>query len=80
MLEVSVLHVNNLNRSTHRTKEYKGRINFMMDVWSSPNHQAFVAFSVHLEHNGVSLTFPLDVVKVAKVHGTLAVEAHVLNR
>ena len=50
-----------------------------MDVWWSPNHWAFVAFSVHLEHNGVSLTFPLDVVEVAKVHGTLAIEAHVLN-
>ena len=79
MLKVSVLHVNDLDGSTHRTKEYEGRINFTTNVWSSPNHWAFVAFSVHLEHNGVSLTFLLDVVEVAKVHGTLAVEVHVLN-
>lgn len=51
----------------------------MTDAWLSPNHQAFVAFLVHLEHNGTPLTFPLDVVEVAKVQKTFTVEALVLN-
>jgi hypothetical protein len=64
---------------THEMKEYEGRINFTTNAWSSPNHWAFVAFSVHLEHNGMPLTFPLDVVEVAKVRETLAVEVIALN-
>lgn len=31
------------------------------------NHCALVAFSVHLEHKGAPLNFPLDVVEMAKV-------------
>ena len=38
-----------------------------MDAWSAPNHRAFVAFSVHFEHDGVPLAMPLDVVEVAQV-------------
>ncbi|KIM52480.1 hypothetical protein SCLCIDRAFT_141029, partial [Scleroderma citrinum Foug A] len=48
--------------------EYNGKVNFTTDTWTSPNHKAFVAFAVHLEHNGVPLVFPLDVIEVAKVH------------
>ncbi|KIM60412.1 hypothetical protein SCLCIDRAFT_40898, partial [Scleroderma citrinum Foug A] len=47
--------------------EYNSKVNFTTDVWTSPNHKAFVAFAVHLEHNGVPLAFPLDVIEVAKV-------------
>lgn len=60
-------------------KEYEGRINFTTDAWSSPNHWAFVAFSVHLEYNGTPLIFPLDVIEVARVWRTLAIEVFVLN-
>ncbi|KAG2088739.1 uncharacterized protein F5147DRAFT_587475 [Suillus discolor] len=48
-------------------REYEGKINFTMDTWTSTNHRAFVAVSVHLEHNGVPLSLPLDIVEVAKV-------------
>ena len=41
-----------------------------MDAWTSPNHRAFIAFSVHLEHKGVPLSMLLDVVEVAKVSDT----------
>ncbi|KAG2091017.1 uncharacterized protein F5147DRAFT_748161 [Suillus discolor] len=47
--------------------EYDGKINFTTDAWSSPNHRAFVAFSVHLEHNGIPLSLPLNIIEVAKV-------------
>ncbi|KIK77422.1 hypothetical protein PAXRUDRAFT_166906, partial [Paxillus rubicundulus Ve08.2h10] len=48
-------------------QEYEGQISFTTDAWTSPNHRAFVAFSMHLKHEGIPLTFPLDVVEVVKV-------------
>ncbi|KAJ3002262.1 hypothetical protein NUW54_g5941 [Trametes sanguinea] len=42
-------------------REHRGRLNFATDAWTSPNHRAFVAISVHLEikgkpsHSGVNL-------------------------
>ncbi|KAG2127194.1 uncharacterized protein EDB93DRAFT_1257150 [Suillus bovinus] len=47
-------------------QEYDGKINFTTDAWSSPNHRAFVVFSVHLEHKGIPLSLPLDIIEVAK--------------
>ncbi|KAF8133382.1 hypothetical protein EV363DRAFT_1162111 [Boletus edulis] len=49
-------------------KEYDGKLNFTTDAWTVPNHCALVAFSVHLEHKGTPLHFPLDVIEVAKSH------------
>jgi hypothetical protein len=48
-------------------QEYDGKLNFATNAWSSPNHKAFVAVSVHLEHNGEPISMVLDVVEVAKV-------------
>ncbi|KAG1723998.1 hypothetical protein EDD22DRAFT_982907 [Suillus occidentalis] len=48
-------------------QEYDSKINFTTDTWSSPNHRAFVAFSVHLEHKGIPLSLPLDIIEVAKL-------------
>lgn len=52
---------------TKMLQEYKGRISFTTDAWTSPNHQSFMAFCVHMEHEGKLLTFLLDVMEVAKV-------------
>ena len=49
------------------TQEYDGDLNFAMDAWTSPNHQVFVAVTVHLEKDGVPLCLVLDVIEVAKV-------------
>ena len=38
-----------------------------MDAWTSPNHKAFVAITMHMEHSGKPVTFMLDVVEVAIV-------------
>jgi hypothetical protein len=38
-----------------------------MDVWSSPNHRAFVAWVVHLHHEGRLLMFVLDIREVPEV-------------
>ncbi|KIK76676.1 hypothetical protein PAXRUDRAFT_169129, partial [Paxillus rubicundulus Ve08.2h10] len=46
---------------------YEGKISFTTNAWTSLNHKAFVAFSVHLEHNGMPLSMPLDIIEVVKV-------------
>lgn len=52
-------------------QEYKGRVSFTTDAWMSPNHRSFVAFCVHMEREGSPMTFPLDVIEVAKVSNFL---------
>ena len=47
---------------------YDGRLNFAMDVWMSPNHKAFVAVTVHLEHNGQPISLLLDIIELAVSH------------
>ena len=34
----------------------------------SPNHKAYVAFTVHFEHEGAPVSMLLDLVEVAKSH------------
>ncbi|KAJ7456390.1 hypothetical protein B0H11DRAFT_1650692, partial [Mycena galericulata] len=48
-------------------KEYPGRLSFATDAWTSPNHRAFVAWTVHLHHEGRLLSFPLDIFEVPEV-------------
>ncbi|KAJ7301523.1 hypothetical protein DFH08DRAFT_724176, partial [Mycena albidolilacea] len=48
-------------------EEYPGRLSFGTDAWTSPNHRAFVAWVVHLQHEGELLSFPLDVYEVPEV-------------
>jgi hypothetical protein len=49
-------------------QEYEGQLNFAMDAWTSPNHKAFVAFTVHFAHEGVPVSMLLDLVEVAQSH------------
>jgi hypothetical protein len=51
-------------------QNYDGELNFATDAWTSPNHRAYVAVSVHLQHEGQPLSMILDIIEVAKV-GTL---------
>jgi hypothetical protein len=48
-------------------QKYDGELNFAMDAWTAPNHKAFVAISVHLEHKGEPLAMLLDIIEVPKV-------------
>jgi hypothetical protein len=48
--------------------EHSGRLHFATDAWTSNNHRAFVAWTVHLQHNGEMLCFLLDVVEVPESH------------
>ncbi|KAF5366396.1 hypothetical protein D9758_009756 [Tetrapyrgos nigripes] len=49
-------------------KEYPGQISYATDAWTSPNHRAFVAWTVHLQHQGKPLVFLLDIIEVPESH------------
>jgi len=49
-------------------QEYNGALNFATDAWTSPNHKAYIAFTVHFEHEGAPTSMLLDLVEVAKSH------------
>ena len=49
-------------------QEHDGALSFGTDTWTSPNHKAYVAITVHFEHNGVPICLLLDVVQVACAH------------
>ncbi|KIL63556.1 hypothetical protein M378DRAFT_79508, partial [Amanita muscaria Koide BX008] len=49
-------------------KEHLGHVHFATDAWTSLNHRAFVAWTVHLHHEGHLLAFVLDVVEVPESH------------
>jgi hypothetical protein len=43
------------------------RLHFATDSWTSPNHRAFIAWTVHLEYEGEMLAFLLDIVELPEV-------------
>jgi hypothetical protein len=43
-------------------------LSFATDAWTSLNHKAYVAITVHLEQNGSPLAMLLDIVEVPKSH------------
>jgi len=69
MLQVSeCLQQTKREKGLTEVKKYDGELNFATDAWTSPNHKAFVALTVHLEKNGEPLCMVLDVVEVATVN------------
>jgi hypothetical protein len=49
-------------------QEHDGSLSFAMDAWTSPNHKAFIAVTVHFEIDGAPISLLLDLVEVAKSH------------
>lgn len=43
-------------------------LNFATDVWTSPNHKAYIAITIHFEREGVPISMLLDLVEVAELH------------
>jgi coproporphyrinogen III oxidase len=56
-------------------QEHDGKLSFATDAWTSPNHKAFVAVTVHFEINGVPMTMLLDMKEVATSHSGLNLAA-----
>ncbi|CDO75086.1 hypothetical protein BN946_scf185010.g11 [Trametes cinnabarina] len=67
------------SRIAQMLNEYDGDINFASDCWTSPNHRAFMAITVHLVYQGEALCFPLDLVEVPFSHTGEAL-AHAFQR
>ena len=38
-------------------QDHPGHVYFATDVWTSTNHYAFIAWTMHLKYNGVMLAF-----------------------
>jgi len=52
--------------------DHPGRVHFATDAWTSPNHRAFVAWTVHLEYEGTMLMFLLNIIEVPEVRTSFA--------
>jgi len=48
-------------------QETPSRLHFDTDAWTSPNHRAFVAWTVQFEFQGEIINFLLDIVEVPEV-------------
>ncbi|KAF5331114.1 hypothetical protein D9619_005956 [Psilocybe cf. subviscida] len=56
------------NRIAKLLQEHDGALSFATDAWTSPNHRAYVAVTVHFEHEGVPICMLLDFVEVPRSH------------
>ena len=56
-------------------KEYDGKLSFGTDAWTSPNHKAYVAVTVHFEKDGEPMCLLLDIVEVARSHSGMNLAA-----
>jgi hypothetical protein len=63
------------SRIAKMLQEHEGSLSFATDAWTSPNHKAFVAVTVHFEQNGIPVSMLLDLVEVAKSHSGLNLAA-----
>ena len=68
MLEVCLLTVISCLVFLTFIQDHDGDLNFATDAWTSPNSRAFVALTVHFEHEGVPVSMLLDIVEVSKSH------------
>ena len=50
--DVKQVFIHARKRVANMLQEYEGQLIFATDAWTSPNHKAFVAFTVHFAHEG----------------------------
>jgi hypothetical protein len=72
--DVKQVFVHTRNRIAKMLKETEAKLSFATDAWTSPNHKAYVAVTVHFEQKGQPMCLILDVVEVAKVNTTVTVK------
>jgi hypothetical protein len=56
-------------------QEHEDAMSFATDTWTSPDHKAYIAVTVHFEQNGVPVAMLLDLVEVAMSHSGLNLAA-----
>jgi hypothetical protein len=52
-----------------------GALSFATDAWTSPNHKAYVAVTIHFENEGVPVSMLLDIVELARSHSGINLAA-----
>jgi hypothetical protein len=70
--DIKAIYAKCRERITTLLQDYPGRIHLGTDAWTSTNHRALVAWTVHLEHEGCMMAFLLDIVEVPESHTGLA--------
>ena len=58
-----------------KIQECDGALSFATDAWTSPNHKASVAVTVHFENEGVPVSMLLDIVELAQSHSGINLAA-----
>ena len=67
-LDVRLIYACTCERLAQILQQHKGKLSFLTDRWTLPNHWPFVAlFMVHLEHKGSLLTLPLQIIEPTQV-------------
>src|SRR6201996_2609142 len=56
------------HRNNDTYQDYDGALNFATDAWTSPNHKAYVAVTVHFQRDGILVAMLLNLVEVAESH------------
>ncbi|KAI1789288.1 hypothetical protein LXA43DRAFT_893135, partial [Ganoderma leucocontextum] len=65
--DAKVIFVTTRKQLVKMLQGYPGKLRFTMDAWTSPNHQSFIAVTIHLKLKGRPLRMLLDLVELAKV-------------
>lgn len=73
--DVKKVFVNVRNRIAKMLQQHEGKLNFATDAWTSPNHKAFVAVTVHFEIDGVPMSMLLNLKEVATSHSGINLAA-----
>jgi hypothetical protein len=53
------------------SQDHDGALNFATDAWTSPNHKAYVAVTVHFAKDGELVSMLLDLIEAAQSHSGL---------
>jgi hypothetical protein len=76
MLQVSTRQfLKNKIKNKKKKKEHVGALSFATDAWTSPNHKAYVAVTVHFESEGQPISMLLDIVELACSHSGINLAA-----
>ncbi|KIL55792.1 hypothetical protein M378DRAFT_53553, partial [Amanita muscaria Koide BX008] len=68
-----------ISRDVKQVFEHDGALNFATDAWTSPNHRAYIAITIHFEKDGVPVAMLLDILEVAQSHSGLNLAAAFAN-
>lgn len=55
-------------RISKMLQDYDGALNFATDCWTSPNHGAYMAITVHFLYRDEPLALLLDIIEVPRSH------------